>query len=48
MDAVLKNASKQFNVALQTPEEAVGSMLKIIDGLKPADNGLALSADGQW
>ena len=30
-------------VVLQTPEESVSDQLKVIDGLKPFDNGLYLS-----
>ena len=31
---------------MQTPEESVTAQLKVIDGLKPSDNGLFLAHTG--
>ena len=36
-------------VAFQTPAESVAMQLKVIDELKPSDNGLFLSHEGgEW
>ena len=35
-----------FQIVLQTPEQSVSAQLKVIDDLKPADNGLLLAHSG--
>ena len=38
-----------IRVEFQTPKESVAMQLKVIDELKPSDNGLFLSHDGgEW
>ncbi len=36
-------AQKDIPVVLETPEQSVTKQLKIVDGLKPSDNGLLIN-----
>lgn len=36
------------SVKVLSPEQSVAALMKIMDELKPSDNGLALSVDGPW
>ena len=42
----MKRISSAIGIPMQTPAQSVAAQLKVVEGLKPSDNGLFMNFDG--